>query len=139
MEIVNFKNLSQKDEVFQVLKELRPHLNHDQFLKLFSESEKEGFQIVALIEDRHVRAVMGYRILHDFTHGKHLYIDDLVTREIDRSKGFGKFLLDYAERTAKENQCTLLRLCSGIDREDAHRFYKRENWTPKSIAFKKKI
>jgi len=36
---------------------------------------------------------MGYRLLHDFVHGRHLYIDDLVVTSRLRSSGLGAELL----------------------------------------------
>lgn len=139
MDIVNYNAIADKKELFEVLQQLRSHLTYLEFTSLFRESEKEGFQLFALIEDELIRAVMGLRIIHDFTHGKHLYVDDLVTRVEDRSKGYGKQMLDFAQKLAKDNECQMVRLCSGIDREAAHRFYQREGWLPKSMAFKKKL
>ena len=44
---------------------------------------------------------MGYRFLHDYVHGKHVYIDDLVTTAAIRSQGAGAKLLKYAEMIAE--------------------------------------
>src|SRR3990167_7423048 len=96
MKIVDYKDASNKNEVYEVLKELRPHLNPGEFNRLFSESSKEGFNLVALIDNERVCCVMGYRVVHDFAHGKNIYIDDLVTRDQDRSKGYGKVMIEYA-------------------------------------------
>src|SRR5205823_14484686 len=61
--------------------------------------------------------------------GKFLYVDDLVTRDSDRSRGFGGELLDWLIEQAREHGCENLELDSGVQRFDAHRFYfsKRMN------------
>jgi GNAT superfamily N-acetyltransferase len=91
------------------------------------------------VEDGKVIAVMGYRILFDFVHGKHLYIDDLVTTEACRSKGYGAQLLSFAERKAQRQGCQGLRLCTGVENENGKRFYERHGWNPRTLAYKKRV
>jgi GNAT superfamily N-acetyltransferase len=61
--------------------------------------------------------------------GKILYVDDLNTDEQYRSKGFGKILLDWLKAEARTQGCGHLHLDSGVQREQAHRFYFREGLT----------
>lgn len=82
---------------------------------------------------------MGYRVLCDFVHGRHLYIDDLVTDENIRSKGYGATLLKEAEKIAQENGCTNLRLCTGIDNDRGKTFYEKNNWNLRAVVYKKKL
>ncbi len=82
---------------------------------------------------------MGYRILFDFVHDKHLYIDDLVVASSLRSQGFGKQLLDFAEVEARRLGCRGLRLCTGVENEGGKRFYERSGWAPRALAYKKKL
>lgn len=56
--------------------------------------------------------------------GKYLEIDDLITTEAERSKGYGAKLFDWLAGYAREQNCVQLRLVSGIQRADAHRFYQ---------------
>lgn len=125
---------------FPVLSELRPHLTMETFLELYdAASAKEGYRLIMLKSEGSVVALMGYRILHDFVHGRHLYVDDLVTTESQRSKGFGAQLLSYAENLAHEMKCTGLRLCTGIENERGKQFYDRMGWSLRAIVFKKKF
>ena len=73
--------------------------------------------------DGDVRAVAGYRFLESLFSGRFLYVDDLVTREADRSCGFGGQLLDWLVEEARNHHCEQLELDSGVQRFDAHRFY----------------
>jgi hypothetical protein len=56
-----------------------------------------------------------------------------------------KRLLKEHRKTLKEvskvtdQKCDGLRLCTGIENESGKRFYEREGWTLKAVAFKKKI
>lgn len=80
---------------------------------------------------------MGYRVLWDFVRGKHLYIDDLVSKE--KSKGHGKRLLDYAEEKARELNCSGgLRLCAVLENKDGIRFYEKNGWKARAYAFVKR-
>lgn len=128
------------EQVFPVMKELRPHLDFAEFKRLVSLAHSaDGYRLVA----REVRgkpvAVMGYRILHDLVHGSHLYIDDLVTTKDHRSGGHGAQLLRFAEQEARRLGLAGLRLCTGVDNNDAKRFYEREGWEFRSVVYKKKM
>ena len=84
-------------------------------------------------------AVAGYRFLESLFSGKNLYVDDLVTRERDRSKGFGAHLLDWLIEQAREHGCESLELDSGVQRFDAHRFYFSKRMSISSYHFRIKI
>lgn len=99
----------------------------------------DGYEIIAIEAENEILAVMGYRILHDYVHGKHLYIDDLVSTKSYRSEGLGAKLLVYAEELAKELGCKVLRLCTGIDNELGKKFYERNGWSLRAVAYKKKL
>lgn len=68
---------------------------------------------------------MGFRFMNVLAWGKILYIDDLVTKEGQRNKGYGKALLDYAVNTAQANNCNQIHLDSGYGRYEAHSLYLR--------------
>ncbi len=125
---------------FETLKELRPHLNATQFHEIYTAAhEANGYVLVGLFQDQRCVAVMGYRVIHNFVHGKHLYVDDLVTTESVRSIGLGTKLLKFAEAEAERLGCKGLRLCTGIENERGKRFYEREGWTLRAVAFKKQL
>lgn len=128
------------ERFYPVMKELRKELSFDDYMTICQNAhEADGYEIVAIEADKKVLAVMGYRILHDFVHGKHLYIDDLVSTESHRSQGLGTELLKYAENRARELGCRGLRLCTGIDNEQGKKFYERNGWKLRSFAYKKKL
>jgi GNAT superfamily N-acetyltransferase len=67
--------------------------------------------------------------------GKHIYVDDLVTAEGQRSKGAGKMMIDWLKSHALALGCNQLHLDSGVQRFDAHRFYLRERFNIGSHHF----
>jgi GNAT superfamily N-acetyltransferase len=131
---------SDLERAYVVLRELRQTLERDDFFSLYqSARHRDEYEMAGIEENGTLVAVMGYRILFDFVHGKHLYIDDLVTTGSCRSKGYGARLLSFAEAEAKRHGCRGLRLCTGVENERGKVFYERHGWRPRSIAYKKKL
>jgi GNAT superfamily N-acetyltransferase len=67
--------------------------------------------------------------------GWHMYVDDLVTDELGRSRGYGAFLMDWLVARAREEGCDNLDLDSGVQRFAAHRFYFRQRMTISAYHF----
>ncbi|MBX9767234.1 MAG: GNAT family N-acetyltransferase [Bdellovibrionales bacterium] len=133
---------TQKDleRCFPVMKELRAHLEMEDYLSIYREAHRaDGYEIVAIEQGGAVVAIMGYRILSDFVRGRHIYIDDLVSTQSARSSGLGAELLKYAEEIASKAGCAALRLCTGIENEGGIRFYERNGWTKRAFAYTKKV
>jgi ribosomal protein S18 acetylase RimI-like enzyme len=125
---------------YPVMKELRTNLEYDTFVDTYEKAHQaDGYQIVSVEKGDQIVALMGYRFLHDFVHGKHVYIDDLVTTEAVRSQGVGAELLKHAEAIAEKNNCKNLRLCTGIENEQGKKFYERNSWNLRAIVYKKKM
>lgn len=125
---------------YKILRELRTDLSLLEFHAIYEQANRrDGFQLLGAVEHEDIVGVMGYRVLFDFVHGKHLYIDDLVITAAKRGSGIGALLLKEAERIAKEQGCAALRLCTGTANERAKNFYEREGWNLRAVAYKKKV
>ena len=112
---------------FDVMKQLRPHLDRDEYVATVRALQaSDGFRLVALIDDGVIRAVAGYRYMRMLYCGRLLYIDDLVVDEHVRSQGYGSRILDWLKDEARREGCAELQLISRTVREQAHRFYFRE-------------
>ena len=123
-----------------VMRELRPLFQEpEQFVKRIQRQRKEGYQLAFVESEGEVCAVAGYRFLESLFSGKFLYVDDLVTREKDRSHSFGGQLLDWLIEQAREHGCENLELDSGVQRFDAHRFYFSKRMSISSYHFRIKI
>ena len=64
---------------FQVMRQLRPHLEEDEYVRRVREQRALGYRIAVVEEDGEVRAAAGFRILDMLVQGRHLYVADLVT------------------------------------------------------------
>jgi GNAT superfamily N-acetyltransferase len=117
---------AQIDSCFEVMSLLRPHLQREEFVRLVRSMEPQGYRLAYLTADDVVQAVAGYRIIHMLRTGRMLEVDDLVSAESARSKGYGKQLLNWCYDLARENGCSVVELDSAVHRADAHRFYFRE-------------
>jgi len=136
--IKEMRSLDELKECYEVIKELRPLLSFDDFLRIYTTShQKDGYELVAIKIENRILAVMGYRFLDDFIRDRHVYIDDLVVTEKARSQGYGAELLAYAEQIAKREHCKYLRLCTGIDNIKGMKFYERNGWVKRSHAYNK--
>lgn len=113
-------------DCYPVMAELRPHIKREEFLPRVKElTEIAGFKLVYLT-DGEIKAVAGFRISQWLARGKYLEIEDFVTADGDRSKGYGGQLFDWLVNYAREHACDQVRLVSHVKRFDTHRFYLRK-------------
>ncbi|MFA6237981.1 MAG: GNAT family N-acetyltransferase [Bacteriovorax sp.] len=137
---IKAENAGDLERFFPVMKELRTNLSFDNFLNTYEKAHlHDGYEILGVEAENKIIAVMGYRILYDFVHGKHIYIDDLVTTEKFRSRGIGALFLKHAEKIAKDHNCSGLRLCTGVENESGKKFYESQQWKMRAVVYKKKI
>lgn len=120
---------------FNVINSLRPHLDQKQFLELVPKMANEGYQLAYIENEAGVVAAAGFRISHNLFMGKNLYIDDLITLDSQRSKGYGETLMAWLRKLATEEGCNKLHLDSGTHRGEAHKFYFRQGLTIASYHF----
>ena len=126
-------------DVFEVMRELRPHLSLEQFQKGYERALPQGYRVAAVFDGDECRAVAGYRLMNNLVSGYHIYVDDLVTAERWRSHGYGKRLNDYLADVAEREGCNSLQLDSATYRRDAHRFYFRERYSIWSFHFVRQV
>lgn len=124
---------------FDVLYELRPHLQKEDFLENIALLKKDGYKLAFFEQDGLVSAVAGYRVYANLAFGKHMYIDDLITLTNSRSKGMGNKLLDWLRQEAKTQQCRYITLDSATHRNQAHKFYFKNGFTIIAYHFVEKL
>ena len=111
-----------------VLLQLRPQYDTASLTEQIRLQRKEGYQLAWVEDDDsgEVLCVAGFVIGNKLAWKKHLYVDDLVSDDSNRSRGAGKLILDWLKNHASEQGCEQLHLDSGVTRYRAHRFYLRE-------------
>lgn len=127
------------EQCFPVMVQLRPHLTLAAFLKRIHIQREEGYQLAFVEDEGRVTAVAGFRIMEMLAHGRTLYVDDLVTDEACRSKGYGDMLMDWLTEFARVEECVELQLDSGVQRFRAHAFYFRKGMHISSYHFARKL
>ena len=126
-------------DCYEVMAQLRPHVVREGFVARVRELQKEGLRLACVREGGRVVAVAGYRISDNLFAGRHLYVDDLVTADGERSKGHGKALLGWLRALAVENDCDVFHLDSGVQRKRAHAFYQREGMELSAYHFSQRL
>jgi GNAT superfamily N-acetyltransferase len=127
---------------FPVMLHLRTSLVEDEFVERIEVQQAQGYKLAYLeIEDQGgtVVAVAGFRIRDLLASGLTLYVDDLVTDPAQRSKGWGKAMLDWLQSYALAAGCETFSLDSGTHRHEAHAFYFREGMHVTSFHFARKL
>lgn len=99
----------------------------------------EGVEIAALEQDGEVATFSAFRIRTMLATGVTMYVDDLVTAADQRSRGYGKAMLDWLMNYARERGCETFSLDSGTFRTEAHAFYFREGLRISSFHFARKL
>ncbi len=106
---------------------MRPHLELPDFITQVQRQQQQfNYQLVYLPVDETIQAVAGFRISESLAWGKFLYVDDLVSKSDNRSKGYGRELFNWLIDYARTENCQQLTLDSGVQRFAAHRFYLRQ-------------
>ncbi|MEA2446565.1 MAG: hypothetical protein QOK47_202 [Actinomycetota bacterium] len=121
-------------DIYPVMHELRTELSEDAFNALYVEGYPLGYRVVGLFDEGRCRAAAGYHLTHGFAHGKFVYVDDLITSDAERSKGYGKALNDYLKDVARGHGAKI-QLDSGTWRTNAHKFYFREGYVIGAFHF----
>jgi len=111
---------------YAVMSQLRPHILVDEFLPIVKDQMQNNYHLAYVESDGQVVACAGFRYSQNLAWDKFLYVDDLITDSQQRSRGYGKQLLDWLIQQARLNSCAQLHLDSGVQRLEAHRFYERE-------------
>ena len=127
------------ENCFDVISQLRTHLNKEKFLATVRHMETEGYKL-AFIEDKGVVvAVAGYRVYSNLFMGRNLYVDDLVTLANSRSRGYGEQMVKWLRDEARKENCNFYHLDSGTQRGEAHKFYFKQGFTIASYHFSEQL
>ena len=68
-----------------------------------------------------------------------MYIPELIVSQNYHSKGIGKKLLNFSIKLGKEKKCHRIRLESGNQRLESHKFYKHLGFENSSMFFTKNL
>jgi ribosomal protein S18 acetylase RimI-like enzyme len=121
---------------FELMRQLRPHLGSErEFVERWRLQIAERYRLLAIWQDQRPVALAGYRTQDNLVHGKHLYVDDLVTDKALRSCGYGRILMERLMAEGRALNCTKLILDTPLTNTLGHRFYYRQGLLATSLRF----
>jgi GNAT superfamily N-acetyltransferase len=135
---VNFRDVSEAEigACYELMRQLRPHLkSQEEFIARWRRQSADGYRIVALWGQGGPVALAGYRVTENLVHGKFLYVDDLISDQTARGRGYGAQLLDKLKMEGRALGCNKLVLDTGLDNYLAHRFYFRQGLLAQALRF----
>ncbi len=124
---------------YEVLSQLREGLSYEEFEDLIYDMRSMEYKMLGIMEEEKLITYAGVAIQTNLYHKRHLYVFDLVTDDKYRGQGYGKMMLDYLNDYAKMGMCENIVLSSGLQREEAHKFYEKGGFEKKSYVFLKAI
>jgi ribosomal protein S18 acetylase RimI-like enzyme len=121
---------------YELMRQLRPHLVSEQnFVERWRRQTAVGYRLLAIWQDQRPVALAGYRIQDNLMHGRHFYVDDLVTDAALRSGGYGRILMERLIAEGRALNCTKLILDTPLTNTLGHRFYYRQGLLATSLRF----
>ena len=97
----------------------------------------EEFKYLIAIENEKVVGYLAYKIKEK--HSKKLHVDQIIVSEVNRRKGIGKKLMDYAEQIANKEDCDRLELDCWTFNQNALNMYENIRFDRQRIMYEKKI
>ena len=122
--IMELISVEQWEEAYPIMKQLRTDLDKHQYFELMDLMRKDGYRLFAYFQGEEMAAIIGISVRVNFYNKRHVVVHDLVTTELERSKGIGEKLLAFIHEWAKVNGAKYVALESALFRTDAHRFYE---------------
>lgn len=124
---------------YDVVKQLRVDLSYEEFEDLIYDMRSMEYKMIGIMDDEKLITYAGVSVLTNLYHKRHLFVFELVTDEKYRSKKYGKMMLDYLHDYAKIGMCENIVLSSGLEKENAHKFYENNGFCKKSFVFLKSV
>jgi len=133
--------------LLELLYELgRPKSQTDNELEKFEKLLKNYMQeddkkiLIAQINDSKIIGMISMVFLSRLNQNTlEMYIPELIVSQNYHSNGIGKKLINSSIEFGKEKKCHRIRLESGNQRIDSHKFYKRLGFETSSIFFTKDL
>ena len=133
--------------LLELLYELgRPKPQKDNEFEIFTKLLKNYMQeddrkiLVAQIENLKIIGMMSIVFLSRLNQNTlEMYVPELIVSQNYHSKGIGKKLINFSIELGKEKKCHRMRLESGNQRIESHKFYKRLGFESSSIFFTKDL
>lgn len=136
LNIKHVEHLTDLEESFFVMRELRPHLkDRAAYVAQIQHQRTQGYRLLAAWSNGVIVGLAGYRLLDNLLYGRFVYVDDLVVTASLHRCGFGELLLKAAREQAVALQCKHFVLDTGLHMALAQRFYFRQGLLAQGMHF----
>lgn len=141
---ISVRNATENDihVILELLYDLgRPRAKNDSEITLFARQIKQYIanpdkQILVAQDDSTIVGAVCLMFVSRLNQEKlELYIPELIVAKEYRYKGIGKTLIAECIKIAKEKKCYRIRLESGNQRVESHKFYKKLGFTQHALTF----
>ena len=103
MQIRELRTNEAIEAAFPLMSVLRDRVRRETFLEEVRRQQLQGYELVGAFEADRLVALAGVRRTHTMARGEHLFVDDLVSDEAVRGRGYGRALVRWlAERCVAE-------------------------------------
>ena len=121
---------------FALMHQLRPHLaSAAEFVAGWRAQRADGYRLLARMQSGRPVALAGFRIQRNLVHGRHLYVDDLVTDAPARRAGHGEALMRDLVAAGRAAGCGKLVLDTPLANSLGQRFYFRQGLLATALRF----
>jgi len=114
------------EAAFPLMASLRDRVRRDTFLPEVRRQQKDGYRLFAGFDGGRLVALAGVRRGHTLSRGAHLFVDDLVTEDDSRGKGYGRAMMRWLAALAAGDGLKRIYLDS---RASANGFYAKIGFT----------
>lgn len=132
--------------ILKLLYELgRPEPVDENEIKVFKNKINDYFldpskSIIVAEKDSEILGLVSVILLQRLNHAKfEMYIPELVVTKEHRYYGVGKKMITYCVELARKKNCYRIRLESGNQRTESHKFYKNLGFEQSSLSFNKNL
>jgi GNAT superfamily N-acetyltransferase len=125
---------------FPMMVQLRPHLKSaEELVTRVIRQREAGYRLLVAWHGAAPLALAGYRLEDNLLHGRFVYVDDLVTTDVERGRGIGATLLDAVATEGRRSGCGRPVLDTALDNVLGHRFYYRQGLLARALRFSRPI
>ncbi|EPA05547.1 GNAT family N-acetyltransferase [Candidatus Nitrosarchaeum limnium] len=145
---VSVRRAQDKDvkDILEILYELeRPKPIDSNELKIFKNKIDDYLadpqkEILVAKENSKIIGVASIVFIRRLNRAKlEMYIPELVVSKEFRNQGIGEKLIQHCTELSKKKKCYRIRLESGNQRKDSHKFYKKMGFEQSALSFTKNI
>ena len=114
------------EAVYPLMRELRDRIAPETFRAEIRAQQAQGYELVAGFDGGVPVVLAGIRRAHTLSRGAHLFVDDLVTGESVRGRGYGRAMLKHVAALARADGLPRVYLDARLT---AKGFYERLGFT----------